>query len=393
MLWKRTHPLTSISSSLLIILTLNPYSILDIGMILSYGGAIGISLLGKNFSTSKHKVIEMIKTTLLANSIILPIMAYYFNTLSLTFILSNLLAEMLLGTITLYGFGVSFLSFISIKLAKIIAIPLNFLVTIFIKIAEICSKLPFSQIIISTPNVLEILFYYVILVVILFLKKKKISLKKCIGILMVGILLTQSIKIIPQDFSLYFIDVGQGDSSFIVTASGKTILIDGGGSEKESKFDVGESILLPFLLKKKIKTIDYLLISHLDADHVGGLFSIMEKLKVKHIILGLQGKESENYEKLKQIVKKKDIKTTHVKKGDKIIVEKGVEIEILWPKVEQIQANILNNNSVVAKITYKNREMLFTGDIEEIAEKEMIEEYKNTEKLASTILKVRTSWL
>lgn len=65
-----------------------------------------------------------------------------------------------------------------------------------------------------------------------------------------------------------------------------------------------------------------------------------------------------------------------------------MKIQILWPKEKQIGENILNNNSIVAKINYKNFSMLFTGDIEQIAEKSILEEYKNSNILNSTILKV-----
>ena len=60
----------------------------------------------------------------------------------------------------------------------------------------------------------------------------------------------------------------------------------------------------------------------------------------------------------------------------------------MWPKKIQIQENVLNNNSIVAKLKYKDFSMLFTGDIEAIAEKQIISEYKNTNILKSTILKV-----
>ena len=63
----------------------------------------------------------------------------------------------------------------------------------------------------------------------------------------------------------HFIDVGQGDSTLIVTPHNKTILIDGGGSET---YDVGENILVPYLLDRKIKKVDYVIISHFDQDHV-----------------------------------------------------------------------------------------------------------------------------
>lgn len=83
---------------------------------------------------------------------------------------------------------------------------------------------------------------------------------------------------------IYFIDVGQRDSTLIKTPLNKTILIDGGGSLSDD-FDVGKNTLLPYLLDRKVKTIDYMIISHMDQDHVGGLFYLMENINVKKIII------------------------------------------------------------------------------------------------------------
>jgi len=75
--------------------------------------------------------------------------------------------------------------------------------------------------------------------------------------------------------------------------------------------------------------------------------------------------------------------------GDELLIEKYIKIQILWPKKEQITENILNNNSIVAKLVYEDFSMLFTGDIEEIAEKQILSEYKNNiQNLKSTILKI-----
>ena len=70
---------------------------------------------------------------------------------------------------------------------------------------------------------------------------------------------------LPHDLEIYFIDVGQGDSTLIVTPNDKTILIDGGGS---TTYDVGKNILIPYLLDRKIKKLDYVIVSHFDEDHV-----------------------------------------------------------------------------------------------------------------------------
>jgi len=74
--------------------------------------------------------------------------------------------------------------------------------------------------------------------------------------------------------------------------------------------------------------------------------------------------------------------------GDEVVIENKVKLQILWPKKEQIPENILNNNSIVCKLSYKSFSMLFTGDIEEIAEKIIIKEYEDTNVLKATILKV-----
>lgn len=88
-----------------------------------------------------------------------------------------------------------------------------------------------------------------------------------IAVLLIVIFIFQTIKIVPNNLHIYFIDVGQGDSSLIITPMHKTILIDGGGSSFDSN-DVGKNILLPYLLDRGITKLDYIIISHFDTDHV-----------------------------------------------------------------------------------------------------------------------------
>ena len=73
------------------------------------------------------------------------------------------------------------------------------------------------------------------------------------------------LKIISKDLKVHFIDVGQGDSCLIITPNNKKILIDGGGSEN---YDVGKKVLLPYLLARGIKKIDFVIVSHFDTDHI-----------------------------------------------------------------------------------------------------------------------------
>jgi len=116
----------------------------------------------------------------------------------------------------------------------------------------------------------------------------------------------------------------------------------------------------------------------------------MEKLKVKNAIIGKQFKNSENYEVFVKIVKEKNIKVHVVEAGQRINIEKYLFFDVLWPDSKNtISENVLNNNSLVCKFVYKNFSMLFTGDIEEIAEKAILEKYQNNPKILNVqILKI-----
>ena len=121
----------------------------------------------------------------------------------------------------------------------------------------------------------------------------------------------------------------------------------------------------------------------------GGLLYIMEEINIKNIIIGKQYEECENYKNVIRIAKEKNININVVEAGQKVIIEDNLYFNILWPcSTNIVNQNIINNNSMVCKLVYNKFSMLFTGDIEEIAEKEILNKYINLNILKSTILKV-----
>lgn len=115
----------------------------------------------------------------------------------------------------------------------------------------------------------------------------------------------------------------------------------------------------------------------------------MKELRVKKVIISKQKEDCENFQEFLKIVKDKNIKVQLVKEGDRINFENNLYMDILWPTEKlEISDNALNNNSIVAKLVYKSFSILFTGDIEEIAEKEIVKKYYNSGRLKSTVLKV-----
>ena len=433
-LYRKSDVWINISLSLLILLIYNPFLITSTSLILSYAGTIGIIVYSKIFII-KSKVIKTIGMTIAVSIFISPVTAVCFNHIPIFSLCISMIIGIIVAPIIILGFNFIIFSEIlglfhilkldNFKIANTFMVffqnVLEFLKSILsintkilLKLANFGSNIPLNKFYITTPNIIRILIYYTVVFVIMFVfliyKPKRnhnknfnqrirnlISLlkyrynqnkNKVISIIIVIVFAFSIIKITPKKLKIYFIDVGQGDSCLIVTPLNKKILIDGGGSEKRN-YDVGKNVLLPYLFDRGIKSLDYIIISHFDTDHVGGLLYVMENMKVKNVIISKQFEKTDNLEKFYRIVKEKNINVQIVDAEDKLQVEKSLFFCILWPESSNmISENAINNNSIVCKLVYKNFSMLFTGDIEEVAEKLITQKYKNTVILNSTILKV-----
>lgn len=401
--YRKENFFTSICISLIIILIQNPFAINDIGLKLSFMGTAGIVIFNKSITNFfiklkiKQKIAEALSVTFSAQLMIMPITILNFNTISLTFFISNILASPLLGIIIIFGFISIFISSILNPISKILFLILHIFLELLILVSKVTEKIPGSSILVKTPNILFAIVYYILIlffnyffvikqnptrrfhkkiIKIITIKNIKNAFKVIAVVFLIILLLTRIVRIINPTLKIYFIDVGQGDSTLIVTPKNKKILIDGG----EGKTNV----LFQYVLDRRINKIDYIIISHFDSDHCNGLIEIIEKMRVENIVMSKQSKESEEYKKILEIIKQKNIKVSSVKAEDKIIIEKNLYTKILNP-AEKFEFQDLNNNAIVAKLVYKNFSMLFTGDIEK-AEENLAKKYKN--ELKSTILKV-----
>ncbi len=316
--YRKSDTLNNIAISTLIILISNPYNLISISFLLTYGGTLGIiyfqpvvEKIIKSFKIRNRRwkyaylriqrkcenIISIISVSISAQIIIAPIMVLYFNSAGLGFLITNLLLSFVIGIIVIGGFIQILISLISIKagiaLAKIIEIPLYGIIII--------SKINIANFKVITPDIYQIILYYFTVCILAYLYKifnqKHCSItqerikntlyllryklrphfKKIKILIIILVIIIYSVNRIPNDLKIYFIDVGQGDSTLIVTPSNKKILIDGGGS---SSYDVGKNTLLPYLLDRKIKKIDYMIISHFDNDHVRtGCYIFYRKLR------------------------------------------------------------------------------------------------------------------
>ena len=243
------------------------------------------------------------------------------------------------------------------------------------------------------------------------------------GLLMVFLLsavavIKPPVRLAKGKLTVYFLDVGQGDSALVVFPQGSTMLIDGGGELsfkgsvskvgeqpnadsptnrqqrsggdrepefKDQGFSVGESVVSRFLWSVGLTRIDYLLATHAHADHIDGLAAVARNFQTNEAIVGRVLAHNSEFDDFTQATTKQKTPVTMLNAGERFDIE-GVTVEALWPlPVAQIARKASNNDSIVLRLSYGSSSILFTGDIEKESEEWLI---KSGINLRSEVLKI-----
>lgn len=170
-----------------------------------------------------------------------------------------------------------------------------------------------------------------------------------------------------EGLKVYFLDVGQGDSIFIETDDGKQILVDGGPDNSVIQKLSG---VMPFW----DRTIDLVILTHPDKDHIFGLLEVLKRFRVKGIIetgVECEKPECKVWNRLKQ---KEKAAVVLAKLGDSVVLDENAKILILNPFADLAGEEIskVNNTSIVAKLIYGAHSVLLTGDIEKQIEEKLV---------------------
>lgn len=157
----------------------------------------------------------------------------------------------------------------------------------------------------------------------------------------------------------HFIDVGQGDSTFIELPNGKSMLIDAG------EIDQGDKVVA-YIYEQGYDTVNYVVATHAHSDHIGGLPQVLSNFNVDEVIMTEDKNDTQIFSNLFTAIYVNGATLHYVMAGDTIISEGDLLVEVVAPKV--LVSDDYNNNSVVIKITYGNTKFLFTGDAEKSEE-------------------------
>ena len=397
----------------LLILLLDPNALLSISFQLSFAAVAGIlwwmpplaQKFGRQTSTQAKKpdileklrgyFIGILAVSFAATIILLPVTCYYFHRISLVFLPANLTAVPILG---FWVIPAGLLSAIVLPFSQQAA---TFLIHIgawgldlMLGIIRFWADLPMASIWTFAPNFLEILLFYSLLFWLYYFRRmplRKTALTLVLALILGDVLFWTYRVGFHRGFEVTFLDVGQGNAALISFPGGKKMLIDGGGFGS-GEFDVGKMVVAPFLWHNKIGRVDYLVLSHPEADHMNGLRFIAEEFDPTEFWHNEDQVETGAFKELMSIIKDKNIREKHpaeLKEGMKI---NGAFVEILHPPSGRTadgaggNGNSLNNHSLVLRISFAGRSFLFPGDLEKDGEQEMT---ANTDrKIQSDVLLV-----
>ncbi|MEO8168077.1 MAG: ComEC/Rec2 family competence protein, partial [bacterium] len=324
----------------------------------------------------------------------LPLTAFYFGKVSIVGLLTNGIILPLIGASIMLGFISSLVGWISFFIADSFAAVNGLLLALSLAIAKFSGGLSWAYVETLQFKPIHAIPYFAALGFFFHLRTGSVARKMVIAFLIaMNILIFVPVSNTGQSregmLRASFIDVGQGDACLIEFPDGKTMLIDAG--PKSADYDAGERIIIPFLKRKGIKNLDYIVASHPHADHIGGFASVFKAFDVSEVLESGQPARDPVYREYTEMLHAEKCRVDTARGGQAPIQISGANLYILYPTSTHVDPDTshtlvnLNNTSVVLKLCYGQTSILFTGDAEHEAEVEVVRSYGDF--LHSTLLK------
>lgn len=388
---KELTSLDAWSLAMIASLIINPYHLFEVAFQLSYSLSGLFILMGQQQWMKKLTLLKQsLLFSVLSFLVSIPLLSYHFYEIPWITILTNFLFIPFFTFVLFPSLAILFLISFVLSNTQFFICLNKLLAFILVKsemfLSHITNSFDFSFVIGRLPQLIMILLGFCILHIL-----KKTEQQKKPSILAVLLLLVSVSwhRISPVGYVL-MIDVGQGDSILIKEPGTRKItLIDTGGvlqwqakekwQEREKSFTIGKNIVVPSLKSLGVKEVDRLYITHAHEDHMGELENIYEEMSIKEVAAA-----STTF-KDPEFVRKVD----SLRKSKKVEIKPMIQLNYPTTKTLALQPlkdyESKNDQSLVLYVKIGDDNWLFTGDMEEAAEKDLIQEYPT---LAINYLKV-----
>lgn len=339
---------------------------------------------------ASFRVWALLVLTLALQIGMLPLMARDFHRVTLSAPLVNLFAVPLTGVVVPLGFATLASALLLPALGKILAVPLTWLTLLLLHVVRWFAHLPRWSYRIPGPHLWVVaVFFLLALSLAVTLRLEQPWTRKARAGVAAALLACSGLIALfpfaPQRFAgkLQFtvLDVGQGDSLFVVSPGGKTLLIDGGrafggfsGPVRNQGIDPGEEAVSAYLWSRGFQKLDVVALTHAHQDHVGGLLAVLENFRVGRLWIGREV-NSAALARAEAVAREKQIPIDHETQGQRFSWD-AVNGEFLWPKAAPTARDSSppphNNDSLVLRLQFGERAELLPGDAEKEAERQML---------------------
>lgn len=361
------HTVSLLAFVAMLMLIYNPAFINDVGFQLSFIVTFGL-LTTANVIFEKYKesripdwLIAAILIPVIAQIWVAPIQMFYFNTFSTYSVLANVLSMPFLSVISFGGFVSSIIAILTPftdKICMFSDIILNFILNILVFISDFFAGLPHSLLTTTHPNIFQLFIYYgIVLFVTMSIKTgfNKRLVSTCI--LLFTILLLSLINIPSNDLQIIAFDVQNADCFLIKTPRNKYFIIDTGRAGYKGSKAQANSIIIKYLKDRGIKNIEGMIITHFDNDHSGGAVDIMKNLNVKQVYINSFEDKSMTSTNIYKTLKELKIPSQIPNNNKSIYSENSLNMQTYLAEAEED-----NEKSIITLLSYKDFDMLFTGD-------------------------------
>ncbi len=347
-----------LSLAMLLILLLDPFAVLSAGFWLSFA-AVAALLFVLQKNTAEKKSWQWLQVQMLLLVALLPLSIWFFQQSSLIAPLINLVAVPLTGLVVvpLLLTGTLLMSILPI-LAKPVLQLGEWVLSLLVKLLGLAANLTDSMITLPKPELWVLLLAVIGIVVML---APRLYFSKVAGaLLLLPLFFNRPAGVLENEFRVDVLDVGQG-SAYVIQTSQHVMVFDPGPRYAEA-YEAGTAIVTPFLRARGISSLDALVVSHADKDHVGGLEGVLDNFSIEHLFLPDPASVTEL-----------DAMACH---KDQQWEWDGISFTILSPSVDFIRhENNRNDGSCVLLVKSKTASMLFTADIEQGSERVLVSNY------------------
>lgn len=382
---RRYDAVTSIALALFLMLLRNPYQITQAGFLLSFGAVIGIAVVNpvwKLLLPAMPHCLEGLFVSISVQLVLLPVMLYYFYEIPLYSVLLNLIVVPLMGLLLFVLIAGGITGCFWMSGARFLSLPAQLIFKLYAWLCHASECLPFHTVCTGRPDMGWIAGYYMIMTVFLlavysreessaigrYCKKKCRRIKLYQKLILAGIgviyVLQFVIFSLPAALTVCMLDVGQGDGIYIRTPLRHHILMDGGSSSKQK---VGTYVLKNGAKFYGAGKLDYVFVSHSDRDHYSGIAELLEDdtVFIDNFVLPDITNPDEAYHRLEQMAMEKGCRLYYMKRGDTLQID-GVTFTCLNPEARDYADK--NTGSLVLKLSYRNFDVLLTGDMDKSVE-------------------------